>query len=218
MNPAFNAPRGVIRALSLVLLLAAAGCDDEPDRRGPVVPAEPYDAAGLVSMRAEKNAAFRTAESPLPEAMRSSFGGLAYFDPAPALAFRISLERFENPETVKVSATGGDVRMMTRYGRFRFEIDGTACSLTVFKSNPTSAHLFVPFTDLTNGTESYEVGRYLDLEEHGVEEPYLLDFNLSYNPYCAYDTTYTCPIVPRENTLSVAVRAGEKAPPFGAKE
>jgi uncharacterized protein len=196
-------------------LLAAC---DEPREKGPVVPAGPYDAAALEAMRAEKDEALRAGDSPIPPDLRSSFTGLAYYPADPALALRVPLERFENPETVKVAATGGDVRMMTRYGRFRFEIGGIPCSLTVFKSDPSSKHLFLPFKDRTNGVETYEVGRYIDLEEQSGDEPYLLDFNLCYNPYCAYNASYTCPIVPRENDLAVAIPAGEKLPPFGGHE
>lgn len=167
-------------------------------------------------MRAEKDLAFRSADSPLPAAVRDSFPGLAYYPPDPALAFEAPLERFDDPQQVTVAATGGDARMMTRYGRFTFDVGGTRCSLTVYKSDPASSHLFVPFNDRTNGAETYEVGRYVDLEEHTGSAPYLLDFNRSYNPYCAYDETYTCPIVPAENALDVAIPAGEKLPAWGA--
>jgi uncharacterized protein (DUF1684 family) len=69
--------------------------------------------------------------------------------------------------------------------------------------------LFVPFVDLTSGTETYPAGRYLDLDRTrtGI---YLIDFNRAYNPYCYYNPTYDCPYPPRENRLKVPVRAGEK--------
>lgn len=181
------------------------------------MPAGSYDAAGLEAMRDAKDSEFRGADSPIPAEIRGSFAGLAYFPPDPGFAVKVRLERFDQPEQVKVAATGGDVRMMTRVGVFRFDIDGTACSLAVYKSDPASAHLFVPFTDRTNGEETYEVGRYIDLEEQTADAPYLLDFNLCYNPYCAYNESYTCPIVPKENALPVEIRAGEKLPPFGAQ-
>lgn len=174
------------------------------------VPVDHYDPAGIVSARQARDSAFRGSESPIPELERATFEGLSYYPPDPKFAFSASLNLFDDPRTVRIAATKGDVRMMTRYGRFILDIDGKRCSLTVFKSNPESADLFVPFKDRTSGEETYEVGRYLDLEEHEESKPYLLDFNLSYNPYCAYSDDFTCPIVPAENVLPVEIRAGER--------
>ncbi len=73
-------------------------------------------------------------------------------------------------------------------------------------------HLFLPFTDLTSGEESYGGGRYIDLETTGIiNNRLVIDFNKAYNPYCTYSDGYNCPIPPRENDLPVAIRAGEKA-------
>jgi uncharacterized protein (DUF1684 family) len=211
-----HASRSVIGALFLAASAVVSGCGSNGGRGAVATPVGAYDAAAITAMRSEKDAAFRAGDSPIPDSLRGAFPGLSYYPPNPALAFRAPLEILEEQEVVKVAATGGDVRMMTRFGRFTFDVDGKRCSLTVFKSDPDSPHLFVPFMDETNGTETYEVGRYIDLEEHDGEEPYLLDFNLSYNPYCAYNPSYTCPIVPAENTLPVAIRAGEKIPAWGA--
>lgn len=217
MNPCFHARQGLLCTVFLLAFIPAIGCDEEPRRDGPVVPAPDFDADALLAMRAAKDAELRGPDSPVPASVRASFTGLAYFPPNPELVFRARLERFDRPDTIKVAATGGDVRMMTRFGRFRFTVGGTACSLTVYKSGP-DAHLFLPFKDRTNGAETYEVGRYIDLEERSGDEPYLLDFNHSYNPYCAYDASYTCPIVPLENILTVPIEAGEKLPPFAAHD
>ena len=197
----------------LLLLLTACGGGGSGRLASPL---ESYDQAALVSHRLERDASMRGPDSPIPAEIRDTFGGLVYYPANPALAFQAPLERFDNPEVVKMAATGGDVRMMTRYGRFTFDVDGKRCSLTVYKSDPASSALFIPFRDATNGSETYEVGRYIDLEEHSGDEPYLLDFNLCYNPYCAYNETYTCPMVPLENTLAVEIRAGEKLPLLGA--
>lgn len=215
LNPPINAwIRPARRLFLLAATLAFVSCDeDRADSSGPV---DTYDAAAVEAMRAAKDSSFRSAESPLPDSLRASFAGLTYYPVDPSLALRVPLEVFEEPEIVKVAATGGDVRLMTRVGRFVFEIDGKPCTLSVFKSTKmSSGYLFVPFRDATNGSDTYEVGRYLDLEEQYGDEPYLLDFNLCYNPYCAYNESYTCPIVPEENVLSVAIRAGEKLPPLG---
>lgn len=102
-------------------------------------------------------------------------------------------------------------------GLLQFELNGEKLELTVYKNIALSKnkeyenYLFVPFKDLTCGVESYGGGRYLDLQEPQNDEPWVLDFNLSYNPYCAYNHTYSCPIPPVENHLKVRIEAGAKA-------
>lgn len=75
--------------------------------------------------------------------------------------------------------------------------------------DPVAQALFVPFVDETSGKETYGSGRYLDLEQARGDD-YVLDFNMAYNPYCAYNDDYVCPIPPRENKLPIEIRAGEK--------
>jgi uncharacterized protein len=173
-----------------------------------------YDSAGLAAFRASKDDGFRSNSSPIPDSLRPGFTGLAYFPVAPEFAFRVALKRFDNPEAVKIAATKGDVRTMLRYGSFTFPVDGKICTLTAYKSEAGPSVLFVPFRDATNNHETYGVGRYLDLEEQPGTASYVLDFNLAYNPYCAYNENYTCPLVPKENILPVEIRAGEKLPPM----
>ena len=67
-----------------------------------------------------------------------------------------------------------------------------------------------PFGDQTNGSDTYEGGRYLDIPEELINEQGILDFNEAYNPYCAYNSSWSCPIVPHENILKVSIRAGER--------
>jgi hypothetical protein len=103
-----------------------------------------------------------------------------------------------------------ELRQMERIGTLEFTMQGQALRLSAFKEvGEPDDRLFVPFTDLTTGTETYPAGRYLDISRSptGV---YVVDFNLAYNPYCYYNPTYDCPYPPKENRLQVAVRAGEK--------
>ncbi len=104
-----------------------------------------------------------------------------------------------------------------RYGTLHFKIHDTLLQLTVYRSqdllnNPQyKDYLFVPYTDLTSGEESYGGGKYIEFYVQDIKNNrLLLDFNKAYNPYCAYATGYNCPIPPRENDLPVAIRAGEK--------
>lgn len=104
-----------------------------------------------------------------------------------------------------------------RYGMLRFQIRGKFCQLTVFQmaslrnSSQYRDYLFVPFTDSTSGNSTYGGGRYIDLLTTDIQQGnVVLDFNKAYNPYCAYAPGYQCPIPPKENKLTVAIRAGEK--------
>jgi hypothetical protein len=168
-------------------------------------------------MRREKDLWFRTdPHSPLPEPRRSAFQGLSYFAPDPTYHFRVSLHRYPTPEPVVLATSKGVPRNMVRYGYFEFELEGATHRLQAYKSVPQPGHhhadrnLFVPFRDATSGTETYGASRYLDIEEDPSGE-HVLDFNLAYNPYCAYSDDYVCPFPPRENWLTVPIRAGEKA-------
>jgi uncharacterized protein len=107
-----------------------------------------------------------------------------------------------------------------RYGKLHFNIKGTELELTIYQSDklmntPEYAdYLFVPFTDATTGDETYGSGRYFDLRLGDIKNnTVLLDFNKCYNPYCAYTSGYNCPIPPKENRLTVAIKAGEKVFP-----
>jgi uncharacterized protein (DUF1684 family) len=102
-----------------------------------------------------------------------------------------------------------------KYGEAHFVLNGMEYKLNVYQSPALQGakaqddSLFLPFTDQTNGEETYEVGRYIDLEIPSSGE-IVIDFNMAYNPYCSYNHNYSCPIPPAENTLPIEVKAGEK--------
>ncbi len=102
----------------------------------------------------------------------------------------------------------GDEALFFRFGRIHFLVNGTQQTLTLYEA-PGHGELFLPFGDATNGRETYGGGRYLEV--YPVENgKYQVDFNLAYNPYCAYSDAWSCPIPPAENRLSVKIEAGEK--------
>jgi uncharacterized protein len=122
-----------------------------------------------------------------------------------------------------MKTSGTKDKKFFRYGRIHFTLNDRPLSLTLYQSEQLMTdtaykdYLFLPFTDLTSGIQSYGGGRYLDptlgeIRDNTIE----IDFNKAYNPYCAYATGYNCPIPPRENDLPVAIKAGEKA--FGKKD
>ena len=165
--------------------------------------------------RQEKDHFFRDhPQSPIPWVLREKFPGLAYFPVDPKYRLTVKLHKYAKPEPVVLATSKGIPRDMLRWGHFEFTIDGQTRRLQAYKSIPKAEEhedesLFVPFRDATCGKESYPAGRYLDLPISKDDE-YVLDFNLAYNPYCAYNESYVCPLPPRENWLDIRIEAGEK--------
>ncbi|MCJ8164269.1 DUF1684 domain-containing protein [Pontibacter sp. E15-1] len=158
-----------------------------------------------------------TATSPLPKAQIAGFKGLPFFPIDSAYRLTATFVRTPGQLAFYMPTTTGNRKMYEKYGEVHFILHGKKQMLTVYQSHTlreTAAYkdyLFLPFTDLTNGHESYGSGRFMDLRiPEG--DTITLDFNKAYNPYCAYSEGYNCPIPPRENRLKVAVRAGVKAP------
>ena len=176
----------------------------------------------IEAMRREKDYFFKEdSESPIPAILRSSFPGLAYFSVEPGYRIPARLAEDPNPQRIVLPTSKGVPRDMIRRGVFEFEIERTKQRLAAYTSVPRPGHhhepesLFTPFRDTTSGKETYGAARYLDLEAL-PGDAYIIDFNLAYNPYCAYSDDYVCPFPPRENWLSVPIRAGEKNFPLKA--
>ena len=166
----------------------------------------------ITALRGEKDAYFRDdPDSPIPADKRANFKGLIYYSPDLTYRVKARLDRYDRPEPTMVVTSKGTKQAYMKHGTFTFQLQGMTLRLAVYKSaeDPFARSLFIPFSDETSGAETYNAGRYLDLEEQGGDE-YELDFNLAYNPYCAYNDQYTCPIPPRENKLPVKILAGEK--------
>jgi hypothetical protein len=152
-------------------------------------------------------------QSPLPPAMRGeSFPGLAYYDPDPGYRFVVTLHEHENRERVAVETTADGEQTYLRWGEFRFSLGGEEQTLRVYRPDHDAERFWVPFRDETNGETTYDAGRYLDLdpENHRVDDGWILDFNEAYNPMCAYNYAYECPLIPVENWLDARVEAGER--------
>jgi hypothetical protein len=161
----------------------------------------------LDDFRAEKNEFFgRHPQSPLTADQKRGFTGLPYFPENDALRFEVKVEPLPDEKPMQMQTTTGDVQMYVRYGRFQFQVDGQTVALTIYQSEHG---FFLPFVDSLAGTETYPAGRYLELEALPGNH-FFIDFNLAYNPYCAYNEMWSCPITPAENRLKVPIRAGEK--------
>lgn len=145
--------------------------------------------------------------SPLEDEQKDSFEGLSYFPEKSDLHLEIEVPQFEVQEFVDLPTSTGDIKTYTRYGRFSFEVDGQTAELTLF----AAPHgFFLPFVDSQAGAETYGAGRYLDPEQL-PNGKFLIDFNLAYNPYCAYNDNWNCPFPPPENRLAVPIKAGERS-------
>ncbi|HEV2141729.1 MAG TPA: DUF1684 domain-containing protein [Candidatus Dormibacteraeota bacterium] len=175
----------------------------------------------LTRFRRGRDELFRThPQSPIEPEDRATFAGLHYFDADSAFRVPAKLEPGDGSELViETGGEDGAVRYR-RVGRLAFSLGGERCTLTVLSIVQYAGGLFVPFRDTTSGRETYGGGRYLfdtakDTDAHVLEvtpgsSNVVIDFNLAYNASCAYSPRWACPLAPRENYLTVAVRAGEK--------
>jgi uncharacterized protein (DUF1684 family) len=153
--------------------------------------------------------------SPIPHSAQAEFPGLDYFPVDESMRFEVELSEHEDPDQLTVETTAGNSQEYLQWGEFHLEIDGEPVTIQAYKSDPAEGRLWVPFRDETNSEETYGAGRYLDLErEHHYQNGvWILDFNQAYNPTCAYNEGYECPLIPTENWLDVRVEAGEKEYP-----
>ena len=164
----------------------------------------------LRHIRAVKDSLLREEGSPIPERERGSFAGLSYFPPEAGFLIEGDLHLYGRSRRI-LSATNTDSLLpVVRYGRFVSEFAGERFWLDIYLTEATS-ELAVFFTDPTNGESTYGGGRYVPVH-CGEEGRCVIDFNESYNPYCAYDErAYICPMPPPQNSLPFAVTAGERA-------
>jgi uncharacterized protein len=154
-------------------------------------------------------------ESPLSPSERRKLKRLIYFPIDLKYRVTASFIKTETAELFRMKTTTARLPEYRKYGEVHFRIDSQHFRLEVYQNPEVTArpgyedYLFIPFTDLTNGEESYDVGRYLDFRIPDSEEV-RIDFNQSYNPYCSYSDRFSCPIPPAANNLPVAIYAGEK--------
>lgn len=164
----------------------------------------------IEDFRRRKDAFFRDdPQSPLAPAQRETFAGLSYYDEAPSLRVVATPEPFDDQELMPMQTSTGEPAHYLRWARVRFAVDGRPAELTLFR-HPGSGEIFLPFQDANAGGETYGAGRYVEVEEL-PDGDVVVDFNYAYNPYCAYNEQWSCPLPPLENRLRVAIRAGEKS-------
>ncbi|WP_299521368.1 DUF1684 domain-containing protein [Winogradskyella sp.] len=172
---------------------------------------------GDTEWQKQMNADFKDAsKSPLKKKDLKSFKALDFFPFDSSYVVKASLEKTPNSEWFEMKTTTGDVNIERVYGVLSFNLKGKTFKLNSYVGEESmqmgrfgSYKLFLPFLDDTNGSSTYAGGRYIDLmtpEGDSIE----IDFNKAYNPYCAYNEKYSCPIVPRENYVPIKIEAGLK--------
>jgi len=153
--------------------------------------------------------------SPLPDRYRKDFEGLDFFEPDTNYIIQAKFVRTPEALPFLMPTTTDRKSKEVVYGIAHFKLNGIACRLEIYQNEELMLqeeykdYLFLPFTDKTNGEETYAGGRYLDLSIP-KGDTIVLDFNKAYNPYCAYNKKYSCPIVPSVNALDLRVAAGVK--------
>jgi uncharacterized protein (DUF1684 family) len=152
-----------------------------------------------------------SATSPLKAEDRAHFMHLSRFAPDSGYCVQARFTAVKDAEAFVMQTSTDRLPRFRTYGTLLFTLNGSEYMLSVYEDAVPDprypGYLFLPFTDLTNGEQTYGAGRYLDLKAP-LAETVLLDFNKAYNPYCAYNDKYSCPIPPSENHLSTAVKAG----------
>ena len=139
----------------------------------------------------------------------SPTGKLKYFGPDEVFKVKATFEPIENGEVIQMQTSTNEPRDYKRFGTLSFSLGDANLQLTLYQNVEQPDYLFCPFKDLTNTKSTYGAGRYLDFTMADLDSP-VLDFNYAYNPYCAYNPDFSCPIPPAENHLQVPIPAGEK--------
>jgi uncharacterized protein len=188
--------------VAVTAMVVIVSCSGEP---------EDYPSK-IAAQRALKDEMFTSSpESPVPADKKASMVPLAYFPIDEMYSVPAALEPAAERTRLKVPTSTGKIRDIERIGTLKFTLKGQTMRLTAFHEldQPQITRLFVPFADLTNGTETYSAGRYMELDPTptGI---YVIDFNVAYHPYCYYNAEYDCPYPPKENRLEMPIRAGER--------
>jgi len=191
-----------------IILSSCGGGDDEEQ-----LPELPSGATASDKFRAHKDTFLKyDSLSPIPKEMRKTFKGLTYYSYSDMYVVIANYEPSEKPDTVKMIATGGELRTMLRVGKFTFSLGEGESVYTLYgykQAGDKSLSILLPFKDKTTGNETYSAGRYVEVEDTGDNEVQI-DFNTAYSPYCAYNSNFSCLLVPPQNVLTVAIKAGEK--------
>lgn len=166
-------------------------------------------ASRIESIRAEKDKEVLT-EGIIEDEAIEGFKGLHYF-PVDTNYRVLASIKMADMSKVNFGTTKAEIQTYYKYCYLTFKIGDSTATLTAYAFDSTKLDfLFIPFRDKTSGAESYGGGRYIEMPYKGEKDQLVLDFNLAFNPYCHYNKDYTCPLVPEDNRITLAIKAGEK--------
>lgn len=188
------------KKLSLfVILIVFLSCKQEK---------EPAYLVAAKEFQYKMNIAFADIKtSPLTDKDFQTFSSLHFFSIQKKFSVKAKFTRTPNEKPFDMLTTTSRLAKYVKYGIATFTLDGKKSVLNIYQNVADEKHLFLPFFDKTNGKESYSGGRYMDLQ-YPENNIIVLDFNQTYNPYCAYNEKYSCPIPPDENLLDLEINAG----------
>jgi uncharacterized protein (DUF1684 family) len=167
------------------------------------------------TVKAERERQFKylkfNAESPLTKEQKDNLEALDFYEVDRDYKVKARMEPVADRKMMEIPLTDGSVEKYVRHSFAIFELGGKEVKLLLLQASDETdrRNFFLAFADDTSGEETYGGGRYLNLRQDG-QQSITIDFNLAYNPYCAYNPDYACPIPPKENILEIPIRAGEK--------
>ena len=197
--------RKIISLITLILLMSA--CNSQ--RKKTLIGATEY--------QQKLNENFKDgSKSPLKKKDLKNFKGLEFYPVDSSFIVTAKLTKTKDATTFEMATTTDRKPLYKEYGILTFTLKGVDCSLTVYQSQDDlrdekyKDFLFLPFTDDSSGNGSYAGGRYMDVmtTDENTDGTIVLNFNNTYNPYCAYNEKYSCPLAPRQNHLPLVVKAG----------
>ncbi|MCF8242068.1 MAG: DUF1684 domain-containing protein [Melioribacteraceae bacterium] len=194
--------------LIISVMILIAGCGEK------YTPEEQEYIREIQKFREEKNLQMKNAvNSPFNNKKKIEFEPLNYFDVDPSWVYKSKMYHYEQKDTITVLGTKGEERKSVRFGYVKIERNGKVYNINVYQSGVLDGKYYfgIWFTDKTTGDETYGVGRYIDFQyKTDPEFKYTIDFNMAYNPYCAYNSEYSCAIPTKEDYIDLAITAGEK--------
>jgi|ERR1035437_834500 uncharacterized protein (DUF1684 family) len=194
--------------LFITLLLVACSCGKN------YTPEQKTYISRIEKFREAKDNSFKNDDdSPFNHKSKIHFDPLKYYDVDPSFVFHSKLYEFPIKDTIKVYGTKGEERKEVRFGYVTFNFDKKDYKINLYKGITRNGQEYysIWFTDKTTGDETYGVGRYLDFEYNpNPDFIYTIDFNLAYNPYCAYSPEYSCAVPLKEDHIDLSIKAGEK--------
>jgi hypothetical protein len=174
---------------------------------------DPAYVAQIEKERQEKDALMRSGDDSPFTNSSTHFTGLKYYPVDSKYRIVANLVPIENKKAVILATSDGKEKRYLEYAYAEFNLDGQKNKLLIFEIMDMGSFrgtLFLAFADATSGIETYGTGRYLDIKKVQGASTITLDFNKAYNPYCAYNDNFSCPLPPQENLLSISIKAGEK--------